>query len=309
MTGTQQIAADLAEKGYHITSWDNSLGKAPRHKGWHQKARYPNPGDNIGLIHGLSGTVCLDVDNLQDTRKILAEMGIDLDSLLARYPKYYGGSTDRPKLVMKMPDHAAPGLDVVKMNYPDKRDGEAFSIRGSNTGKACQDVLPGSIHPTTKQPYRWYPGEVGLPKQEHLPDIPEDLLALWENWSFYEPRLQVFMGWKQPEQPAPAPIPKPMRQYTGTSPIEWFNSTYTLREILLRNGYTDTRDPKRMQHPNSSSGTPGIVLTDDGKRGYSHGSDPLPGQPHGFDAFEAFKILEHQDNTAAATAAIQGVRP
>ncbi len=316
MTGTKAAAADYLAKGYHLTAWDKSSGKAPKGKGWQNKSiTTARDQQNIGLIHGLSHTVCLDVDNLEDTRKALAFCSIDLDQLIREYPRYYGKSHTRPKIIMKLPVHAPDGLGVANLNYPkhlrNDGEGEAFSIRGDTKGSAAMDVLPPSIHPATQQPYQWYPGEEGLPPWDDLPEMPEDLLALWEHWDYYGKKLEVQMGFKPPQETtAAAPRPKLHHAYpnTGQSPIEWFNATYTLREILHRHGYTDTRDPKRMQHPNSSTKTPGVKLTPDGKIGYSHGSDPLADFDQGYDAYQAFLTLEHKGNTAAAQNEIRGAR-
>ena len=40
-----------------------------------------------------------------------------------------------------------------------------------------QDVLPPSIHPSTKQPYRW----AGHGNWTRLPVIPQPLLDLWQS--------------------------------------------------------------------------------------------------------------------------------
>ncbi len=301
---TQQIAADLAAKGYHVTSWSRSLGKRPGHLKWEQQARYPNPGDQIGLIHGLSHTVCLDVDDLPRTRKALASVGINLDKLLAAHPKYYGAKPERPKIIFALP-HSTHELDVVKVNYPKDHPekGEIFSLRGSNTGGACQDVLPGSIHPTTKQPYRWYPGELGLPHRSELKMLPPGMLSMWERWKQAKPCMEEALGWQQLEPQLPQIQRNTQHHNTtpGTSPLEVFNATHTIEEILHRNGYKQRGN--KWLSPYSSTGDPGvsILVGDDGKRrAHSHhGSEPWQTE----DAWGLFVCLEHNgDHKAAAEA-------
>ena len=60
--------------------------KLPRYKGWNAK---PIPDDAVGglegagLLHALSGTCALDIDDIDKARPWLAERGVDLDALLS----------------------------------------------------------------------------------------------------------------------------------------------------------------------------------------------------------------------------------
>jgi hypothetical protein len=89
------------------------------------------------------------------------------------------------------------------------------------------------------------------------------------------------------------------------SVIQSFLNNQKLTELLLKNGYTKSRH-NRWIHPNSSSGAPGLWVSDDGDICYSHnGTDPLcDGKAH--DAFDVFCILEHGGDKASAMRSIDG---
>lgn len=89
--------------------------------------------------------------------------------------------------------------------------------------------------------------------------------------------------------------------------IEAFNAAHDVGAILEQHGYQPRRG-NRWLWPGSTSGIPGVRLLPDSnpQRVYSsHGGDPLSDR-HGHDAFDLFRILEHDgDNSAAVKAAGQ----
>lgn len=108
----------------------------------------------------------------------------------------------------------------------------------------------------------------------------------------------------------PKPPPKERREAGGV--IGAFNSTYTVEQILERNGYErdDRRRPTvevlaRYLSPVSTSGLAGVNVLDGGVCYSHHGNDPL-GDGRAHDAFSAFSILEHDGNVQAAVRGAAG---
>src|SRR5208283_4937632 len=130
-------------------------------------------GDNFpgaGLLHALSGTCALDIDQMELARPWLAERGVDVDALLNddKAVQISSGRAGRAKLLyaMKRP------MRTVKP----KDSGLELRCATAN-GASVQDVLPPSIHPITKKPYEWAGGL--LSDWRELPPIPAALLGVW----------------------------------------------------------------------------------------------------------------------------------
>lgn len=302
----QTTISDAARRylaaGYSLTSWQNGTGKGPRSPGWDkQSIAAASDTQNIGLVHGLSRTVVLDLDDWPLTRHVFKELlGVDVDAWMEDYPTYYG-NPDRRKIVFKVPARITEKLSVIKLNFPDKKKGEVFSIRGA-TGEnpsAAQDVLPPSVHPETGMRYQW----IKTPPPIHeLKDAPPAFMELWENWKSYSEQAEIICGFKQPKLSEPE---HKQHSYSsnGESIIDKFNQVMTIAEILTRNGYQETRQKNRFLHPGSSTGMAGTMILngDDGKEAvFSHGSDILGADGKANDAFGAFTILEHSGDAKAA---------
>jgi hypothetical protein len=84
-----------------------------------------------------------------------------------------------------------------------------------------------------------------------------------------------------------------------TCPIIAFNATYTVIEILLRNGYQ--QQGLRFLHPNSTSGRSGTRILDSGYV-YSDSTHDLLNDGRGHDAFDCYRILECGGNSKVAKA-------
>lgn len=87
------------------------------------------------------------------------------------------------------------------------------------------------------------------------------------------------------------------------SPIDAFNAEYHLPMVLESYGYM--RRGNRWLSPNSESGTPGVSITDDGRKWLStHSSDADIGRPTANgtmgDAFDLFVYYQHNGNRDAA---------
>lgn len=153
--------------------------KGPRNKGWNLKenalksqADLPQ-GFGIGLAHAYSGTMALDIDNWTIATSLLADYGIDLQSLYDAPDAVVinSGKPGRGKLLYAMPFGAAlPSKKILHNSIT------AYELRCATvSGLTVQDVLPPSIHPETRQPYTWS----GRGHWTRLPVIPQALLDLW----------------------------------------------------------------------------------------------------------------------------------
>ncbi len=270
-------------------------GKAPSTFGWQTKATPPdhwqkNPTHNMGLLHSLSGTCALDIDNLAHTKMIFKALNIDLDKILNQHPQIIG-NPERGKILFRVPDGLV--LNTHKINWPvqgnPKKREVVFELRAGQT----QDILPPSIHPETQQPYRWAGASY-----EDMAEIPSQILHLWQEWPRFAPQMQDICPWRT----APAFSPKRhKRRLEGDqgSVIEAYNEAHPIQDEIEKVGYVQFGN--RWLSPNSTSKIPGLVIFDDG-RGYSHhASDPFG--DFSFDAFEVFCQYEHLGNASAAVKA------
>lgn len=160
-------------------------GKGPRLKGWNYRAAsLLRPEDlthnyGVGLAHAYSGTMALDIDNIDLTVKF----GIDVEALYAANDAVTieSGREGHGKLLYKMPfGLALPSkqyyTDIRVKGLPKKQP--TFDFRcGTHEGLTVQDVLPPTIHPDTEQPYLWSGGG----HWSELPVIPLHLLAIWQD--------------------------------------------------------------------------------------------------------------------------------
>jgi Bifunctional DNA primase/polymerase, N-terminal/Family of unknown function (DUF5906)/Primase C terminal 2 (PriCT-2) len=155
--------------------------KGPTYKGWNVK---PIPDDAVdalpgaGLLHALSGTACLDIDNLEAARPWLAERGVDLDALLEADDavRIDSGRPNRAKLLYRM-------KRTIRTLKPKLSGIELRCATGE--GKSVQDVLPPSLHKDTKKPYQWACGILGDWRKP--PAIPAALATLWRSLAADEP--------------------------------------------------------------------------------------------------------------------------
>lgn len=166
--------AEYAAAGWRLCSIDRGH-KAPLYDGWNTK---PVPADaaagldGAGLLHALSGTCALDIDDMHAARPWLASYGIDVDALLTdpAAVRIESGRPGRAKLLYRL---KRPMRTI-------KPKGSGLELRCATVdGKSVQDVLPPTIHPDTKQPYRWVYGDDLIGHWSNLPAIPAPLLAVW----------------------------------------------------------------------------------------------------------------------------------
>lgn len=274
--------------------------KAPKSPGWQQpeKAintveearRYyeANTNHNMGLLHVSSNTVSFDVDNVSHTKMIFQELGMDYEAIMAKAPRIIGRQ-DRGKALFRAP-HG--NLTTRKISWPREGDARHTDVVFELRAGAVQDVLPPSIHPDTGNPYTW----AGPSPLDGLPELPAQLLTMWEDWDRFRPQMMSICPWKPTEQYRPPS--KPRVAGDRTSVIDAFNDAHDMRELLIRFGYKPT-GRNRFLSPNSSSGLAGVNLFDDGRAFSHHASDPFD-NAHTFDAFDLWCQYEHMGDVTKA---------
>lgn len=319
--------------------------KGPTQEGWNKPGGYfteaakaeafwtVNPSHNLGVVLGPSRVCSLDVDDVEFTRLVLQQThGIDVDALAAEYPTSVGNPA-RFRIMFRVPD----GLELKKhaLVWPNKNDpdgvihkGLMVQIKAAVDAKdeareaalrmaaepfkkltvfelragLVQDVLPPSIHPGTGKPYTWRKP----PDARGLPDLPAELLAIWEGWDDFKPGGEALCPWRpQPAPPVsrPAAAPRPSTVRSGgelPEVIPEFNRVHDIATMIEAYGYK--RVGNKWLCPQSSSGLPGVTITDDKKLYSHHTSDPLA-NGHKNDAFDVFRILAHDGDQKAATKA------
>lgn len=299
----QQIARYCSEQGFYLVTIPAGT-KAPRGMGWQrpESAIYEadaalayyqeNDNHNVGLLHGPSGTATWDIDNVEWTRIICSEMGIDYDAIMASAPRIVG-RPDRGKVLFRVP--VGLELKTHKVTWPSPKDPRKTEVVFELRAGAVQDVLPPSIHPETGNPYTW----AGPSIDDGIPEIAAPLLTLWKEWDKFKGQLADICPWRS------APVWQPPRkerpQGDRTSVIEAFNNAHDMRELLIRFNYKPTGG-NRFLSPNSTSKLAGVVLFEDGRAFSHHASDPFDGA-HSFDAFDLWCEYEHMGDVGKAVAA------
>ena len=246
-----------------------------------------NPNHNVGLLHGASGTCAVDIDHVENTKLIFEELGIDFSELMQSAPQIIGRE-NRGKLIFKAP----PDLITHKISWPVEGDPRKTEVVFELRAGSVQDVLPPSIHPDTGRPYEW----AGRSIWDGLPELPPQLLTLWQEWDKFRPQLQDICPWKKKAEFQPPRKPRPKGD--GTSVIDAFNDSHDMHSLLVQYGYKQTaRD--RYLSPNSTSKLAGVKVFEDGRAYSHHASDPFD-SAHSFDAFELWCQYEHMGNVTKA---------
>lgn len=126
---------------------------------------------NVGLAHAYSGTVAVDIDDLDAVTAWLAERGIDLATLLAAPDAVRIESRPgRAKLLYRV-DKPLPSFKLPC----------GLELRcAAATGLTLQDVLPPSIHPDTGKPYTWRYNAPGA-HWSKTPPLPANIANLWQS--------------------------------------------------------------------------------------------------------------------------------
>ncbi|WHZ19023.1 MAG: hypothetical protein OJF55_001172 [Rhodanobacteraceae bacterium] len=250
--------------------------KGPRKQRWNERAHcWASPADvpdaysgNVGLAHAYAGTCALDIDNAAKATPALAACGIDLAALLAAPDAVHirSGRPGRDKLLYRLP----AGVALASIN---RSGAEGFKLRcAASNGRTVQDVLPPSIHPDTGQPYQWQ-GD-----WHKLPDIPADLLALWQRLS----SKQVQSGGHSTVTRLPSA--RKRRTLPDAIPEGERNATlFGLARGLVQRGHDAQAVNDRLQRINAERCTPPLDAREvDGiaTQAIGYGSDGFAMLPH-----------------------------
>ena len=189
MTEPQMIQHPASVDAYIRHGWSlvpiPAGSKGPRVTGWNKRenalrsqADLP-PNYGIGLAHAYSGTMALDVDDWQRASFELMLKGVDLNSLYMAPDAVIidSGRQGHGKLLYAMPlGLVLPSKKLVDKDTQGNRYNYLDFRCATADGLTVQDVLPPSIHPDTRQPYRW----AGYGHWTRLPQIPDALLTFWQ---------------------------------------------------------------------------------------------------------------------------------
>ncbi|POZ51172.1 bifunctional DNA primase/polymerase [Methylovulum psychrotolerans] len=277
--------------------------KAPR-KGWNRPRSPENPNGyssspdafigcddyNFGLYHSASGTLALDLDDVELTLKGFNELTdnqpqdwLENENRL----EIKSSKANRGKLIFKLPQGFAwPNLQQFK-----SQGVMVFELRCGN----CQDVILGR-HPEGGN-YELIGDPANIPP---APDVLLDILQHPADWKkCFDSVLGI--GTKPPKA-----APRQPRQGENIAgmrdPIRGFNQAFSVDAVLVRNGYKPAGKDRYIR-PGSGSKAPGAVImrncADGVERVYSHSGDDLnDGFAH--DAFDCSRLLEHGGDWAAA---------
>jgi len=320
--------------------------KGPKGAGWNKPGGYftdaskaeafwtASPNHNLGVVLGPSRACSLDVDDVELARQVLQQtLGLDVDALADAYPTSVG-NPERFRVMFRVPE----GVELTRhaLVWPNKNDPDGTIYKGLMAqvkaaqdeddaareaafrmaaepfkkvtvfelrGGLVQDVLPPSIHPGTRKPYTWRTP----PTAEGLPELPADLLGIWQGWNEFKPKGEAVCPWK-PKAAAPAAAARPVARPSPAAArsgdrlpevIPEFNRVHDIATMIEAHGYK--RIDGKWLSPHSSSGLPGVTIKD--RKLYSHHtSDPLA-NGHKNDAFDVFCILMHDGDQKAATRA------
>lgn len=294
----------LCNAGLHlvpIPPLNGNPTKAPVATGWNKPRSSTNPngysnnandftgckGFNLGLYHGASNTLALDLDDVELARQVFEDTTdfrlLDwLESDLRveiKSPK-----ANRGKLLFKTPAGFSGSLRQLKKPKKDKPKeyDVIFELRCGN----CQDVILGQ-HPEGGD-YQL----IGNPAA--IPEAPPVLLDMLEHWDAWKPCLDSALGIVEPPKDAPRQPQKGEHLAGYRNPITEFNQTFSVEDVLLRNGYRAV-GRNRFIRSGSSSKAPGVVIlrncADGVPRAFSFGGDCLnDGFAH--DQFDLARLLE-----------------
>ena len=311
--------------------------KAPKGNAWNKPGGFfsdaelaaafwrEHPTHNLGVVLGESRLCSLDVDDALWTRHILRELlGLELEGMADKFPCVIGNPV-RMRILFFAPENST--LKRHALTWPSANDPEGAKFKSTITllkeaksagDKASeqvlkaladkyrpftvfelraglvQDVLPPSIHPGTGKPYIWKTPPVA----SGFPLLLPELLNAWQNWDLFKRDAEAVCPWAVKTKPA---AKTKTSSVEGASPsvIEQFNRAHDVESLLTAYGYT--QHGQRWLCPQSSTGLPGVSVTD-GKVYSHHGADPLA-NGHQNDAFAVYCLLEHGGDVSKAVKA------
>lgn len=221
--------------------------KAPTYDDWNSPAKAlteeeAEGADGVGLMHALSGTCALDIDNLEAARAFLAQYGVDVDALMKapESVRISSGMPNRGKLLYRM-RHPMRTLKP-------KDSGIELRSAASN-GMSVQDVLPPTVHPIMKKPYTWVYGDPILAHWSNPPPIPSSLLAMWRQLAA--------------ETPPESTTPRPRAQDVSIEVVRKAMYQRIAREKLDVSDYNDWLKVGMALHDQTRGTAQGLELWDE----------------------------------------------
>lgn len=286
MTPTQSAAEQYIKLGWYLVPIPPGT-KGPNTPGWNTPANCistradckfwaKNPDWNMGVLLSESRLAVLDVDHLDHCRQIFDAMGLDYDAIMGSAPRIKSRPS-RDKAVFRMP----PGANLTRrvVNWPTLDHKTHTAILELRAG-AVQDVLPPSIHPTTRKPYEW-----ATEPFDGIPELPAPILKIWREWDRFGKQMESVCPWAKAQTKPPLTT----RQVgsSGESVIGKFNEAHDIETMLDHYGYKRTKGGRYLS-PHSSSGLAGVVVWPDENRAYSHHASEPFDTSHGIDPFHLF---------------------
>jgi putative DNA primase/helicase len=288
-----------------VLTWTAAGQKGPRHAGWNRvenaitkraAARShwsENPADGIAVLLAPSNLVSIDVDDEDRSRIVLQHFGIDLEELRRTAPCVVGRHL---RVLYLAPDVELKHRTLV---WPKQENPNASAVILEMRAGSISDTLPPTIHPGTRQPYRWE-----NPPRGGFPPLPKAVLDLWQDWTATSRAALALCPWAPTPKETPPPRPRTTITTRRESVIDAFNAAYDVAAILEAHGYQ--RRGKRFLSPETQHAA-GVVLMESGKVFCHHAGDPLSGE-HARDTFDVYRLLEHEgDFRAAIRAAAQAL--
>lgn len=290
-------ARNLFNLGFKLCKLETN-SKRPEGTGWNLNPvqRFDESATGYGVMLAANGLCSVDPDNEERSRRMLAGLGFDLDTLLDAGVR---SVSTRPGSGGRSVFKAAEGLRWIRFAF---HGGDVvLELRAHSNN--LQDVVPGLT-------YRDKSGELRTQRYlncrrlDEAPGLPADFLAWWRRMSEdvefqreQQRRAGEILGIKanlaiSGGSGKSLAFSSPMRQA--------FNEANTVPDILIRHGYSG--DGVRFS-PATASGKAGVreIPGKDGLWQSDHASDPLFGM---FDAWTAFVVLNHDGDQAAAEADI-----
>jgi putative DNA primase/helicase len=282
-----------------VLTWTAAGQKGPSHTGWNRvesaittpaAARRhwsENPAHGIAALLGPSNLVSLDVDDEERSHVVLQHSDIDLDELRWTAPCIVGRHF---RLLFTAPDVELKHHTLV---CPKQENPNASAVVFEMRAGSISDTLPPTIHPGTRQPYRWE-----NPPRGGFPPLPKALLDLWLDWSATSHAALALCPWALAPKETPPTRPR-TRASSRASVIAAFNAAHDVAAILEAHGYQ--RRGKRFLSLGSEHAA-GVVLMESGRVYCHHAGDPLSGE-HAHDCFDVYRLLEHKGDFRSAVGA------
>lgn len=297
--------SDLAEArrlfhaGFKLCKLKHMLKQPDGGNAWNRNpvTSFDENATGYGLLLAENGLCSIDPDRVEDSRRILAAFGFDLDEVMAAGVR---SVSTRPNSGGRSTFKSDPALGWVKFNV--KGLGTILELRAASDN--LQDVIPGLLYKDRSGAVRTQHYANGRRIDRDMPTLPPKFLAWWQ-------RLSSDLKFRQEQQRRAAevlrgyyPSAKPQVSVSNGRELAFpsdcrveFNAAHDVADLLSAHGYE--RDGSDRFRAPDSEGAAGIRLIP-GKQDLwqsDHGSDPLNGT---FDAWTAYVVLEHGYSVEAA---------